>query len=107
MRAMSSTSHVMAVAVGLPCRSERVAYRVIDGEALVMVVDRKALHRLNDVGSRVFELCDGQTSVDSIVEAIVREFVVDASTARADVEKFINALAEAGAIAFITAKGAQ
>jgi hypothetical protein len=105
MHAMS-TPHASAVAVGLPCRSERVAYRVIDGEALVMVVDRKALHRLNDVGSRVFELCDGRTDVDSIVEAIVREFVVDAPTARADVENFITELAETGAITFSARKGA-
>jgi hypothetical protein len=89
-----------SIAAGLPCRSERIAYRVIGGEALVMVVDRKALHRLNDVGSRVFELCDGRSSVDAIVEAIVVEFEVDASTARADVESFITELAAAGAISF-------
>jgi hypothetical protein len=73
---------------------------VIGGEALVMVVDRKELHRLNDVGSRVFELCDGRTSVDAIVDAIVREFSVDAPTARADVERFISELAATGAISF-------
>jgi hypothetical protein len=89
---------------GLPFRSERTAYRVVGGEALIMVVDRKELHRLNDVGSRVFELCDGKTSVDGIVEAIVREFVVDPPTARTDVEKFITELAATGAIAF---KGAS
>lgn len=85
---------------GLPCRSERTAYRVIGGEALIMVVDRKELHRLNDVGSRVFELCDGTTSVESIVSAIVREFSVDEPTARTDVERFITELAATGAIAF-------
>jgi hypothetical protein len=90
--------------VGLPCRSERTAFRVVGGEALVMVVDRKELHRLNDVGSRVFELCDGQTSVDAMVDAIVKEFVVDPPTARADVEKFITELAVTGAISF---KGAS
>jgi hypothetical protein len=85
---------------GLPCRSERIAHRVVEGEALVMVVDRKQLHRLNEVGSRVFELCDGQTTVDAIVEVIVDEFTVDAETARADVERFISELAATGAISF-------
>ena len=94
----------VAIPAGLPCRSERIAYRVVGGEALVMVVDKKTLHRLNDVGSRVFELCDGQTSVDAIVEAIVREFAVDAPTARADVETFIAELAATGALSF---KGAS
>lgn len=86
--------------LGMPCRSERIAFRVVGGEALIMVVDRKELHRLNDVGSRVFELCDGQTSIDAIVEAIVREFAVDAPKARADVENFITELAATGAISF-------
>lgn len=85
---------------GLPCRSERTAYRVVGGEALVMVVDRKELHRLNDVGSRVFELCDGQTSVAAIVATIVSEFAVDVPTARADVERFIGELSATGAISF-------
>lgn len=85
---------------GLPCRSERTAFRVVGGEALVMVVDRKELHRLNDVGSRVFELCDGRTTVDAIVESIVREFAVDVPTARADVEHFIGQLAATGAISY-------
>jgi hypothetical protein len=83
-----------------PRRSERTAFRVVGGEALVMVVDRNALHRLNDVGSRVFELCDGQTSIDAMAEAIVKEFVVDAPTARADVQNFITELAATGAITF-------
>jgi hypothetical protein len=85
---------------GLPCRSERTAFRVVGGEALVMVVDRKELHRLNDVGSRVFELCDGQTDIDAMVEVIVKEFVVDPPTARADVVNFITELAATGAITF-------
>lgn len=89
-----------AIPAGLPCRSDRIAYREISGEALVMVVDRKTLHRLNDVGSRVFALCDGRTTVDAIVEVIVREFVVDAQTARTDVETFIAELAATGAISF-------
>jgi hypothetical protein len=95
-----------AIPAGLPRRSDRIAYRVIGGEALVMVVDRKELHRLNDVGSRVFELCDGQNSIDAIVDAIVREFVVDVPTARTDVETFITELAATGAISFLD-KGAS
>jgi hypothetical protein len=90
----------MEVSSGLPCRSERTAFRVVQGEAVVMVVERRELHRLNPVGSRVFELCDGSTSVDAIVDAIVREFDVDVTTARADVDQFIAELASVGAISF-------
>lgn len=82
----------------MPRRAERTAVRVIDGEALVMVIDRRELHRLNDVGSRVLELCDGATSVDAIVEKIVSEFEVDAVRARQDVDAFIAQMKAAGAI---------
>ena len=84
---------------GLPRRAERTAMRVIDGEALVMVIDRRELHRLNDVGSRVLELCDGATTVDAIVAKIVSEFEVDAVRARGDVDAFIAEMTAAGAIA--------
>jgi hypothetical protein len=81
-----------------PCRAERTAFRVVAGEALVMVIDRRELHRLNEVGARVFELCDGATPLMGIVDAIVREFAIDPETARADVERFVTDLGVAGAL---------
>lgn len=84
--------------VSLPCRSERTAFRVIAGEGLVMVIDRRELHRLNPVGARVFELCDGATSIDGIVDAIAGEFEVDVATARLDVQRFVAELEAKGAI---------
>jgi hypothetical protein len=81
-----------------PRQAERTATRVIEGEALVMVIDRRELHRLNEVGTRVFELCDGSSSVDAITQAIVREFEVSEAIARADVERFLTQLVAAGAI---------
>ncbi|HKU42106.1 MAG TPA: PqqD family protein [Polyangiales bacterium] len=82
----------------LPRRSERTAFRVVGGEGLLMVIDRRELHRLNAVGARVFELCDGANSVAAIVSAIVREYAVDRDTARADVERFVTELDRAGAL---------
>jgi hypothetical protein len=81
-------------------RSERTALRVVSGEALVMVIDRRELHRLNAVGARVLELCDGSTTIDGIVGAIVAEFEVDADTARSDVLEFISELDARGVVAF-------
>jgi hypothetical protein len=82
----------------MPCRAERTAFRVVGGEALVMIIDRRELHRLNEVGARVFALCDGATPLTGIVAAIVREFAIDADTARADVERFVTELGQAGAL---------
>jgi hypothetical protein len=57
-------------------RSPRTAWRVIEGEAVILSLDTKAFRGLNPVGSRVWELIDGRRSVDEIVEAIAREFDV-------------------------------
>lgn len=82
----------------MPCRAERTAFRVVGGEGLLMVIDRQELHRLNEVGTRVFELCDGATPISGIVASIVREFAIDADTAQADVEHFVSELGRAGAL---------
>jgi coenzyme PQQ synthesis protein D (PqqD) len=58
------------------------------------VADLDAVVTLNRVASRVWELLDGQRSVDAIAEAICDEFEVPPETARADVDELIGNLAE-------------
>lgn len=82
----------------VPRKAERIAARVIDGEALIMVIDRRELHRLSEVGTRVFELCDGASTVGTIVDVIVREFEVEPEIARSDIEQFLTQLSTAGAL---------
>jgi hypothetical protein len=82
----------------IPRRAERTAARVVAGRALVVVLDDRALHSLNEVGTRVWELCDGRT-VAAIAETLANEFEVDAMTALADVRRFVGELHERGALA--------
>lgn len=82
----------------MPCRAERTAFRVVGGKAVLIVIDRRWLYRLNEVGARVFELCNGTTPLSGIVASIVREFEIDPDTAQADVERFVNDLGQAGAL---------
>jgi GeoRSP system PqqD family protein len=84
-------------------KTERHAARVIDGQALVVVLDQRAMHRLNAVGTRVWELCDGRT-VTAIVDDIVSEFDVTREVAEADVARFLDELAQAGMIELGAAK---
>jgi Coenzyme PQQ synthesis protein D (PqqD) len=88
----------------VPRKAERTAARVVTGEALVMVIDRRELHRLNGVGTRVFELCDGATDVEAIARKIMDEFDVEAGVARADVMQFVSELVEVGALLLEDAK---
>lgn len=73
------------------------ASRNVNGEALVVLTERRQLHRLNAVGTRVWEVCD-QRRVAEIVELIVAEFEVDTEVAARDVCEFLENLQQLGAV---------
>jgi hypothetical protein len=79
-------------------RSPKTAWRVIEGEAVILSLDTKAFRGLNAVGSRVWELIDGRRSVDEIVEVIVREFDVTREQAAGDVQAFVRELLDKGLV---------
>jgi GeoRSP system PqqD family protein len=80
-----------------PRRNPRVAARVVDGKALIVVIDQRKLHTLNEVGTRVWELCDGR-ELSEIVRSVVDEFDVDEPSAERDVRAFVKQLSELGAL---------
>jgi hypothetical protein len=82
----------------IPTRASTTAWRVIEGEAVILAVDTKVMHGLNAVGSRVWELVDGCRGLDEIVETIVAEFAVEPERARADVAAFLRQLADRGLV---------
>lgn len=73
------------------------ASRVTRGEALIVLIEQRKLHRLNDVGTRVWELCDGRT-IGEIVRAVVEEFEVEPAQAAQDVQEFLAELVQLGAL---------
>lgn len=79
-------------------QNPRTAYREMDGEGVLMVIDRQALHALNEVGARVWALCADGASIDGIAEALMVEFEVGFERAREDVRAFVVELAELGAV---------
>lgn len=79
-------------------RNPATAWRVIGGEAVILSLDTKVLRGLNPVGSRVWELIDGQRSVDEIVEVIAGEFDVAAAAVAPDVHAFVEELLTKGLV---------
>jgi hypothetical protein len=77
-------------------RAERTASRTIDGRAVVISIDHNRVHVLNDVGTHVWELCDGRT-LDAIARDIVERFEVEPERAALDVRAFAQVLVEVGA----------
>jgi hypothetical protein len=82
----------------IPARAPTTAWRVIEGEAVILSMDSKVLRGLNAVGSRIWELIDGRRDVEQIVDVVVGEFSVAPERARADVEAFLRVLADRGLV---------
>jgi len=79
-------------------KSPKTAWRIIEGEAVILSMDTKVLRGLNPVGSRIWELIDGQRSLEEITGTIVLEFDVTPADAAQDVRAFIQELLDRGLV---------
>jgi hypothetical protein len=79
-------------------RNPTTAWRVIEGEAVILALDTKVFRGLNPVGSRVWELIDGQRSTEDIAQVIVGEFQVAPDVAVRDLRAFIDELLSKGLV---------
>jgi hypothetical protein len=70
-------------------------WRRYDDQVAVISLEESRVRLLNEVGSFLWERCDGAT-IDQIVAAVCERFAVDEATARADVVAFIDDLAARG-----------
>jgi hypothetical protein len=75
-----------------------VAWRVLDTEAIVVDPKAGVLYPLNGVATRIWQLCDGEHSVQDIVERLAAEFEAPRSTIAADALQFLEALGAANLI---------
>ncbi|MDI6734753.1 MAG: PqqD family protein [bacterium] len=76
----------------IPIKKNKLAERIIDGEAFVLAMEDSKFHTLNEVGSRIFELCDGKNSTERIVDIIYSEYEGDKDGIQRDVLSFIQHL---------------
>lgn len=82
----------MNLATTYPEPHAQTAGRVIDGEAVLILSDISEINVLNEVGSRIFELANGEQSIADIVSTIINEYNVSQDEATTDVLTFINDL---------------
>jgi hypothetical protein len=74
-----------------------IASRTIDGQEVVVVPATRKLQILNEVATRIWELCDGR-SVGEITDAIVQEFDVEPAEARRDALELVEDMHERGMV---------
>ncbi|MEM8993584.1 MAG: PqqD family protein [Acidobacteriota bacterium] len=77
-------------------RRRDVRFRIIDSEAVVLRQQAGETLVLNEVGSRILQLCDEGESFDGVVRSISQEFDVEPPQAEADARQFISQLVDAG-----------
>lgn len=83
-------------------RNPRVAYREFAGGegAVLLHLDSGDYHSLNRLGSLIWCLVDGGTTVEQLVVAVSSEIEHPPSGLEADVRQFLAALRERGLIAY-------
>jgi hypothetical protein len=75
-----------------PKRREGVASQVVNGEAVLLDIERGEYFSLNSVGTRIWELCDGTRSATEIVSVICDEFDVAEDVVTADAQEILDEL---------------
>ena len=91
-------------------KSGDLTTRVIAGETLIVPVtgrvgDLDSIYTLNEVGTTIWQMINGQIKVGQIVESVSREYDVSREEAERDVVELINSLAEAGLIRAVESAG--
>lgn len=79
-----------------PTQNPKMAWRVYDGEAVILSPDDSTLNTLNAVGTLIWEAADGKTPVSAIVARISAEFDVEREQAERDSVAFIEKLCQRG-----------
>ncbi len=80
-------------------RRDRVMMQQVEGDSVLLDIDNGEYFSLNEVGSRVWELCDGARSLASIAQTICEEYDVEPSVALSDASELLEGLAGAGLVA--------
>jgi len=80
-------------------QDKNAAYRVIDGEAVVVNCRTAEVTVLNEVGSFIWEAISEPLALEDLVKRVAENFEVAAQEALEDTSRFLKDLADAGLLA--------
>lgn len=69
-------------------------WRKVDNQIIILSDEGRIIHTLNEVGTAVWPLLDGEHSIETIMKTITEQFEVDPETASADILTFLNKLVD-------------
>lgn len=76
-------------------KNEEIDDTDLDGEKVMMNLDKGQYFMMNEVGSRIWELIEGNTSIVNIIETLTNEYQVDEETCENTVMEFLGRLKDA------------
>jgi hypothetical protein len=79
-----------------PTRNPKLAWREIDGEAVIISPEDSYVHELNETASLIWKSADGEHSADEIAQAVAKSYDVGLAEAKADVDELIDVLSAKG-----------
>ena len=71
---------------------ERISWRVIEGEAVLVDRDEAELLRLNPIATEIWQAVDGRRTTNEIIDHIYQTFEVPRKRAQKDVLRFLRQL---------------
>ena len=77
-------------------QNPKTAYRVIDGEAVVVDPVTSMLYSLSSVATLIWEMSCEKTEVDNIIGRIAEEFEVEREVAERDCLEFVRDFMDKG-----------
>ena len=86
-----------------PKRSDSVVWRQIEDEHVIVPIHGEAgsinsIYVANETGARIWELIDGERTLNEIRDMLAAEFGIDPDEAGQDLSEFIAQLDEVGAL---------
>jgi hypothetical protein len=79
-------------------RSKNVAWKVLDGESVVLNLDSGVYFTLNTTGTAVWERIDGATSLEEIGRGLWEQFEITVEQARRDLLELTQTLLDEGLV---------
>ncbi|MGE4555028.1 MAG: PqqD family peptide modification chaperone [Candidatus Paceibacterota bacterium] len=73
-----------------------IAYRKINGQLTIINLKRNTFNVLNEVAARLWELIDGQTSLEQILKKVYEDFDIDWLTLNQDCFSFVYEMLDEG-----------
>lgn len=77
-------------------RNERLAWRVLDGEAVILFPEAGTLHRLNATGTVMWEQLNGDRTLADISTFLVSEYDAERDEVARDLTHLAGDLIDAG-----------